>query len=110
MAIDLSENGQGYSDLKKHIGHKISVVSYGNGENIAIECDDCNTILVVFKKPNMFSSMFEIGDQVEVLANNDDVFNDFIGTVVNIKEEGIISVKDQDDDVWDVGENQCYLD
>ena len=70
------------------------------------------------------NGMFEHGDVVEVLANKNDVFkHDFIGTVVEYKEEGIISVRDQDDykevgiisvrdqddNVFDVGENQCEL-
>lgn len=51
--------------------------------------------------------MFEKGDEVHVLANKDDNFNDFFGTVIGYKSEGIVQVKDQDDNVWDVGENQC---
>ena len=46
---------------------------------------------------------------VEVIANKDDIFNDFAGTIVKIKKDGIVSVRDQEDDVWDVGENQCEL-
>ena len=52
-----------------------------------------------------WSSMFEVGNKVEVLANKTDIFNDFIGTVCGFKNEGIVSVKDQDDNVWDCGEN-----
>ena len=44
-----------------------------------------------------------------LMANKDDIFNDFAGIVVKIKKGGIVSVKDQEDDVWDVGENQCEL-
>ena len=51
MAIDLSEDGRGYFDLKKHIGHKIAVVPYGNGTNISIECEDCGEVLVDFNEP-----------------------------------------------------------
>jgi len=36
-----------YNDLKRHIGHKIVVVSYGeNQENISIECETCNEVLL----------------------------------------------------------------
>ena len=52
-------------------------------------------------------TLFEIGDTVEVLANKDDIFKDFCGIVIGYKEEGIVQVRDQDDNVWDVGENQC---
>jgi hypothetical protein len=51
-------------------------------------------------------SMFEQGDRVEVLANKDDIYNDFIGTVCGFREEGIVQVRDQEDNVWDCGENQ----
>jgi hypothetical protein len=50
--------------------------------------------------------LFEAGDEVEVLANKDDVFNDFCGTVIGYKSKGIVQVRDQDDNVWDCGENQ----
>lgn len=56
------------------------------------------------------NGLFEKGDTVEVLANNNDLFNDFCGTVIGYKgnvNDGIVQVRDQDDDVWDVGENQC---
>ena len=36
-----------YEDLLKHKGHKIEVVTYGN-ENVAIECEDCNEVLLDF--------------------------------------------------------------
>jgi hypothetical protein len=51
--------------------------------------------------------MFNKGDIVEVIANNDDDFNDFCGRVIGYKGEGIVQVKDQEDDVFDVDENQC---
>jgi hypothetical protein len=58
MAIDLSENGEGFNDLKAHIGHKIVCVNYGVGDdehfsttNVAIECETCNCVLVDFDAP-----------------------------------------------------------
>ena len=53
MGIDLSENGQGYEDLKNHIGHEIVCVAYGKIDdpvNMAIECETCNEVLVDFDK------------------------------------------------------------
>lgn len=35
-----------YEKLKAHVGHQIVCVTYGEGENIAIECEDCNCVLV----------------------------------------------------------------
>lgn len=52
-------------------------------------------------------SLFEKGDGVYVTSNKDDNFNDFFGTVIGYKSAGIVQVRDQDDDVFDVDENQC---
>ena len=42
-----------FEELKIHIGHKIVCVSYGeedDPENVAIECEDCNEVLLDFDK------------------------------------------------------------
>ncbi len=57
---------------------------------------------------NIENTLFKIGDNVEVLANNGDMFYDFVGTVIGFQENGIVKVRDQDDDVWNCNENQCY--
>lgn len=44
-----------YSDLRNHIGHKIECVAYGDPndpENIAVECTDCNEVLMDFDRPD----------------------------------------------------------
>ncbi len=38
-----------YEELKAHRGHKIVVVTYGE-QNAAIECEDCNEVLLDFDK------------------------------------------------------------
>lgn len=38
-----------WNKLKAHIGHDISIVSYGNTDdpaNICLECNDCNEVLI----------------------------------------------------------------
>jgi hypothetical protein len=35
-----------YEKLKEHLGHNIVCVSYGQHDNIAIECMDCYAVLV----------------------------------------------------------------
>ena len=41
-----------YEDLKAHLGHKIVCVSYGfDMVNIAIECEDCNEVILDYDKP-----------------------------------------------------------
>lgn len=43
-----------YDTLKAHIGHKIVCVGYGLPEdpaNVAIECEDCNEVLLDYDKP-----------------------------------------------------------
>ena len=34
-----------YRDLSRHIGHKVDVVTYAE-VNVAIECEDCNEVLM----------------------------------------------------------------
>ena len=46
----------GFNDLKRHIGHEIHVVSYGEGKriyNVAIECETCDEILLDFDRPEV---------------------------------------------------------
>ena len=38
-----------YKELKEHIGHKIVCVRYGD-VNVAVECEDCNEVLISFDK------------------------------------------------------------
>lgn len=44
-----------YEDLCAHIGHKVVCVPYGNRvegrpENVAIECEDCNSVIISFDR------------------------------------------------------------
>ena len=55
------------------------------------------------------SSTFDVGNSVEVTANRGDIFHDFLGTVAAIKDHGIITVRDQDDDCFDVSAIQCAV-
>ncbi len=34
-----------YEKLLAHIGHKLTVADYGDGEELAVECEDCHTVL-----------------------------------------------------------------
>lgn len=36
-----------------HVGHNVVVVAYGQDEpiNVAVECEDCNVVLLDFDKP-----------------------------------------------------------
>jgi len=43
---DESRRNPLYDKLAEHIGHAIVVVTYGDGENVAVECTDCCTVLV----------------------------------------------------------------
>jgi hypothetical protein len=44
-----------YAELRRHIGHKIACVCYGldhaEPENVAIECEDCNEVILSFDRP-----------------------------------------------------------
>lgn len=43
-----------YEELRKHIGHEVAVVCYGqegeDPENVAIECETCNEVLLSYDK------------------------------------------------------------
>ena len=54
-----------YNELKRHIGHKIACVYYGNRNspaNVAIECEDCEEILLDFDKPEVKKKSRKRGD------------------------------------------------
>lgn len=40
-----------YEELKSHVGHKMSCVHYADYQNIAVECEDCNTVLLDYDRP-----------------------------------------------------------
>jgi hypothetical protein len=43
-----------YQKLLEHRGHKVEIVSYGDPdspENVAIECEDCHSVLVDYNIP-----------------------------------------------------------
>jgi uncharacterized protein with PIN domain len=42
-----------FEELKRHVGHKIVCVGYGQDEivNVAVECLDCNEVLIDYSCP-----------------------------------------------------------
>lgn len=41
---------QTYNDLADHYGHDVVIAIYGEGENVAIECEECSEVLLDFDK------------------------------------------------------------
>lgn len=41
---------QNYNDLEMHYGHEINVAIYGDDVNVALECNDCDEVLLSFDK------------------------------------------------------------
>lgn len=40
-----------FEDLKRHVGHKITCVTYGNpAENVSVECEDCSEVIISFSR------------------------------------------------------------
>ncbi len=37
-----------HKSLKAHVGHEIECVTYGDGENVVLECIDCGEILLSY--------------------------------------------------------------
>lgn len=41
---------QNYNDLAEHYGHSLTVALYGEGDNVAIECEECYDVLLDFDR------------------------------------------------------------
>ncbi|MBP1308992.1 hypothetical protein JOD82_002012 [Paenibacillus sp. 1182] len=39
-----------YKELIHHVGHEIACVTYGENDNVAIECETCNCVLIDYDK------------------------------------------------------------
>ena len=48
LGRDRTMSAYSYQELREHIGHAVVVVEYGNGVNVAIECEDCCEVLLDF--------------------------------------------------------------
>jgi len=40
-----------YDKIAQHVGHDVEIVSYADGENVAIECLDCGEIIFDADRP-----------------------------------------------------------
>ena len=52
----LREGVSGYEDLRNHVGHDVVVVMYGDGDNVAIECETDGEVLLDFNRGDSFGS------------------------------------------------------
>jgi hypothetical protein len=43
-------SAQNYDELAEHYGHKIEIAIYGEGVNVAIECENCSEVLLDYDK------------------------------------------------------------
>lgn len=41
-----------YIELLAHVGHEIECVTYGDADNIAIECITCGEVLLDYNRPS----------------------------------------------------------
>lgn len=39
-----------FEDLKRHVGHKFECVTYGDDDNVSLECMTCNEVVMSFDK------------------------------------------------------------
>lgn len=63
-----------YDELKRHVGHKITCVTYGECQNVAIECEDCNEVLLDYDKDETKKiNVGEIKEKLKELQESDDV-------------------------------------
>lgn len=66
MGINLIDDKRMYEDLKRHIGHNIVCVGYGDDlQNIAIECETCYEVLIAVDKPNLIPSYEDIEENAD---------------------------------------------
>jgi len=45
-------SAQNYNDLATHFGHSLTVALYGEGDNVAVECEECSEVLLDFDNDN----------------------------------------------------------
>lgn len=106
-----------YKSLRAHAGHKIVCVVYGDEDNVAIECEDCNEVLLDFdNKPDYELNHDKILDdgRVELFTYSTDAesTSDHISFSVPlswlskvVKERFNVTVVDfLDQYIWDDGE------
>jgi phage FluMu protein Com len=60
----------GYEELRRHVGHKIVCVMYGE-ENVAIECEDCGEVLIDFDKDDNRPRCSRCGDVNDTFSYSD---------------------------------------
>jgi hypothetical protein len=41
-------SAQNYNDLAEHFGHPLHIAIYGDQTNVAIECEECDEVLLDF--------------------------------------------------------------
>ena len=63
MAIDL--NGNVHGQLATHVGHNIVCSSYGDGINIALECETCGSVLLDADRPDVARKVSSTGDKLQ---------------------------------------------
>lgn len=47
----LTYNSLMYNKILMHVGHRLECASYGDRENVAVECMYCMCVLIDFNKP-----------------------------------------------------------
>ena len=85
-----------FSELENHIGHDVKVVFYaddkGNRYNVAIECYDCNEVLLDFDRDEeLYETVRVDASALELVhANLYELLSDF----EDLNDEELISVRD----------------
>jgi len=41
-----------FEDLMNHVGHDLECVTYGDVDNVAVECIDCGCVIIDYDKEN----------------------------------------------------------
>lgn len=65
---------QNYEDLANHYGHSLNIAIYGKNKNVAIECENCNEILLDFDNEEVNT----LHSNKDPMLMNNEEFREFI--------------------------------
>ena len=76
----------GYAELMEHRSHHVEIVTYGDGEGVALECTTCGCVLLDFDRGEETGAEppekeAAITFTMNLLENSGDVVNASIGSI-----------------------------
>jgi hypothetical protein len=75
-------NDDAYDRIESHIGHSLEAVSYASGENVAVECEECGSVVFDYDRPEG-----QTLDDLEALARDCEVTTEELGRHITLMAE-----------------------